>query len=265
MSADHKRRKIEAENYTQGPLDEQFGQRRAFPLTESTEIGTDVLQYLRSVRSEAENDRPFYATERSTNADSSPPKPQSFILPQEDVDKVIEKLLLEKKSHEPAEEASETFIPISAVSTEETGEEALDIEQVEPEQDETQSQQSSIPQTASQWRNLVFTTEPDAEFLSLLEHTTIIKLIVYYTKWLLTLMPLNLSMWIFATFVRLDNSLNYAESTIVRDLGKKAKKIFTNVRTDENVLSAVKHTISMVLAVVGNYYGQRDLLEESDK
>lgn len=117
-----------------------------------------------------------------------------------------------------------------------------------------------IPTSAAKWRELIFGTSPPPPkfFHEVLEHPTVIKLIVFYTKWLLATMPPTLQEWIFATFARLDNGLDHREAAIVRDLGRKAHKL----RLKAVAANVPCHpTYDMVLAVVGEYYGQKDLLE----
>lgn len=117
-----------------------------------------------------------------------------------------------------------------------------------------------IPGSAAKWREYVFGSSPPPlnYFHAVLDHPTIIKLVVYYTKWLLATMPPTVGEWIFATFVRLDNGLDYRELAIVRDLGRKAHKLRLKL-----VAANVPYnpTYDMILAIVGDYFGQRDLLE----
>lgn len=118
----------------------------------------------------------------------------------------------------------------------------------------------AVPESAAKWRQLIFSTPPPPidYFHDVLEHPTVIKLIVFYTKWLLATMPCTVQEWMFTTFVRLDNGLDHREMAIVRDLGRKAQKLRLKA-----VAANVPHNpaYDMVLAVVGEYYGQKDLLE----
>lgn len=286
MAPDHKKRRVEEKSHTQGPLDEQFGQRRAFPIDVPSDEHDDmsVFLYLRSVREEAENDRVFYATKTPIDTtDDAIPEVEShqnqspqLLVQQEDIDQITKTLILEKDKLPNQATDNNTFIPVSSLiadtgSEEDMGRES-EAEDLDPNQHDGNSESNrqsstetpSVPQSAGQWRELVFTTAPSTDFLLLLEHTTVVKLIIYYTKWLLTLMPEKLSKWIFATFVRLDKGLNFAEVSIVRDLGKKARKLLTKAHDDDALSSTVKYTLAMVLAVVGAYYGQKDLLYGED-
>lgn len=136
-----------------------------------------------------------------------------------------------------------------------------------------------VPQSANAWRTLVFSSPPPKDFFARLEHPTVIKLVVYFTRWLLPSMPASASEWLWQVFVRLDCGLVHTELAIVRDLGLKAKKLRLKHQeqkgsdqegeskiTTEDCLDVRENpgpseTIDRVLAVVGSYYGQRDLLE----
>ncbi|KAJ8143905.1 hypothetical protein OY671_002980 [Metschnikowia pulcherrima] len=128
------------------------------------------------------------------------------------------------------------------------------------------SQIRTVPEFAGKWRELVFNTPapPQEYFQSTLEHPTVIKLVVYYTKWLSGSMPENLTDWIFATFVRLDNGLDHQELAIVRALGIKAQKLREKLIEAAAQGTEISHVASrcvdMVLAVVSHYYRQRDLV-----
>ncbi|QBM89624.1 Survival motor neuron SMN interacting protein 1 SIP1 [Metschnikowia aff. pulcherrima] len=124
----------------------------------------------------------------------------------------------------------------------------------------------TVPESAGKWRELVLNTPapPQEYFQSTLEHPTVIKLVVYYTKWLLGSMPENLADWIFATFVRLDNGLDHQELAIVRALGIKAQKLREKLIEAATQGTEISHVallcVDMVLAVVSHYYRQRDLV-----
>ncbi|KAM9896489.1 hypothetical protein OXX79_007443 [Metschnikowia pulcherrima] len=128
------------------------------------------------------------------------------------------------------------------------------------------SQIYTVPESAGKWRELVFNTPAPSQeyFQSTLEHPTVIKLVVYYTKWLSGSMPENLADWIFATFVRLDNGLDHQELAIVRALGIKAQKLREKLIEAATQGTEISHVASscvdMVLVVVSHYYRQRDLV-----
>ncbi|OVF09410.1 hypothetical protein A9F13_05g02145 [Clavispora lusitaniae] len=146
-------------------------------------------------------------------------------------------------------------------------------------QEAEQEDLMQVPQSANAWRTLVFSSPPPKDFFARLEHPTVIKLVVYFTRWLSPSMPASASEWLWQVFVRLDCGLVHTELAIVRDLGLKAKKlrlkhqeqkgsdqegeskITTEDCSDVRENPGPSETIDRVLAVVGSYYGQRDLLE----
>lgn len=216
--------------YTHGPLDETFGQHAAFAL-EAPETPDDALAqaYLALVRAEAEAEPPFYSVRKEKHSKKAEAATET-IIPQETVDREVRRLLAAKQ---------------------EVG-----------ESNDTDTDEH-VPETAAQWRALVFSEPPPSMsyFFNVLEHTTVVTLIVHYTKWLSHSMPPTLGEWIFATFVRLDKALDALEVAFVRALGKKARKLRADPKS-ANLPQASQDTLTTVLALVGCYYGQGDLLHK---
>ncbi|QRG39743.1 hypothetical protein FDK38_004197 [Candidozyma auris] len=235
MVSDRKRQKVEEAQYTQGPLDDSFGQHRAFPLDVLPEDGDSakVFQYLKSVREEAEADQPFYYVRREETQKIAQPTETESIFPLETVDEII-------KTFEQAKNARD--------------------ERLRKEDEQADEMSYAVPETAAEWRKKLFTESPDPVFLEFLEHTTIIKLVVYYTKWLSMSMPEELGQWIFTTLLRLDHELDHKEMAIVRDLGKKALKIREKLACADDASKTSQHIVNMTIAIVGVHFRQRDLL-----
>ncbi len=87
---------------------------------------------------------------------------------------------------------------------------------------------------------------------------------MYITRWLSITSRPTLSQWIWKLFLRIDKVLDPNECSVIRDLGKKALTIKSKQLKDENkatVDSISKYTTDMILVIVGNYYGQSDLLK----
>jgi survival of motor neuron protein-interacting protein 1 len=117
-----------------------------------------------------------------------------------------------------------------------------------------------IPETANEWRKLVMETMPPSiGFFYALDHSTVFKLVIYFTKWLSVSTNENLSRWIWLCFVRIDNLLDASEVSLLRDLAKKATRLIDKAHVFENRIAS--YTIAMVILVVGIYYGQRDMLD----
>lgn len=267
--------------YTQGPLDEKFGQHAAFPLDSASARecnDSSVFDYLAEVRKEAESDASVHFISRNIERKTHSNTPKTTQLSPQYVKMVIDRLEQEKLANkrqvvqkmpldwcEIDEDAGEYH-----VDSKDDGDVRVNVN-VEVEEPDDQKPAMEVPQSASAWRNVVFSQSPPpiSFFNVTLEHATIIKLIVYYTKWLLVSMPSTLTEWIFITFVRLDNGLDHTEMSLVRDLGRKARKLRTKFLEGKNeglsIPAVAEETVDMILAVVGVYYGQRDLLVDEEE
>lgn len=115
-----------------------------------------------------------------------------------------------------------------------------------------------VPHNPKQWRQFVFENQPPplAWFVLVVDRPTIFKLLNYFTKWLCSSSDDNLSLWIWTVFVRIDREMDANEVAVIRDLGKKARKLVEKVEAD----NPVKYTLEMVVAVVAYYYGQKDIV-----
>lgn len=121
-----------------------------------------------------------------------------------------------------------------------------------------------VPSNASHWRKYI-TENPPPSFLDLLtlDHTTAIKLIVYFTSWLSGTVNDNLSRWIYTIFLRLDGVLDSNDSSMMRALAKKAIKVYYKQSTTKS--DVTDFTCEMIVTIVREYYGQRDLSLEREE
>lgn len=296
--------------YTQGPLDETFGQHAAFPVDPDE---SPVYEYLASVRRDAENDRVcHYVLREPLRPDVPSAVGDRPRLTAAFVKQTLDRLRSEKAAVKPVqigidlgdidvggvedscgldkfdEETADLYLLDEHRAKRHNHEDKLgDQGQIPNENGDpgisrshvTENEElagatlhlnsetlpspaTELPQSAAKWREWVFKLEPPPQqfFQTELEHPTVIKLIVYYTKWLSASMPATLTQWIFATFVRLDEGLDSTELAIVRDLALKAEKVRQKLEALEDS-STARECIEMVLAVVSGYYGQRDLVE----
>ncbi|OBA21252.1 hypothetical protein METBIDRAFT_40918 [Metschnikowia bicuspidata var. bicuspidata NRRL YB-4993] len=250
-----KKAKVLRALYTQGPLDEVFGQHRAFPLDAPSEEDSLVFEYLASVRKEAEHDQVCHFVSEEPGYSEEPYPAEDEVKDTPDLEASESPSLTEREAgttESCSTEPKEKFV--------ECGLQTLP--------DDPSNASYPVPASAASWRQLVFTTPvPSQEFFqNVLEHPTIIKLIVYYTKWLLGSLPESLSDWIFATFVRLDCDMDYQEMAIVRALGVKALKLRQKLFQGATEGAQISHTaqlcVDMVLAVISQYYGQKDLVRK---
>lgn len=117
----------------------------------------------------------------------------------------------------------------------------------------------ALPSTSTEWRKMVFGHPPPPIYtlFCVIDHMTAIKLVIYFTKWVSSNMNDNLSRWVFSLFLRVDNTLNDEETSILRDFAKKAIKI-RDLGTSLNQVT--QFTVDMIVAIVARYYGQRDLV-----
>ncbi|KAK6458266.1 uncharacterized protein RJT20DRAFT_133703 [Scheffersomyces xylosifermentans] len=258
---------------TKRTVDATFGQYAAFP---TTEYGSDrddddesiaVASYLKSVRSEAENDQSVYYVKRGEESDIISKENNSTtndihnqvqVGPEVVVNPAISKTDSDESLGIWSANLLEEFLNVK--------------ERVHALQAEILSSpvaQVEVPETASQWRKYVVENDPPSMvfFYKNIDRPTVIKLLVYFTKWLSVSTTATLSKWIWSVLLRIDNLLDPNESSVVRDLGKKALKLAikiqeTDPQNDSSTLAA-KYTINMVLVLVGNYYGQKDLLKQT--
>lgn len=272
--------------YTQGPLDEVFGQHPAFPVEGGDD--TPEVAYLRAVRAQAESDSHVHFVSREQHVSVNKP-PAGPVLDVEYVRDVVENLLKEKASFQSEFEADlqvadievdpENIIGIEMDENRKTFSE--DAEDAEIQSSELHTDASAatteqtgasssgpvhgvpFPETAAKWRQLVF-SQPPPQHLNDLDHPTAIKLVILLTRWLLVSMPATLTQWLHAVFVRIDNALDHTEAAIIRDLGRKARLLRDKFRAgvEEGVVvpEQAVETVEYVVAVVGGYFGQRDLL-----
>lgn len=275
--------------YTQGPLDEEFGQHPAFPVAGGDE--SPEAAYLRAVRVQAESDGYVHFVSREQPVSVIKP-PAGPVLDAEYVKEVVENLLKEKASFQCEVEADLLMAdievdPENIISAEDDGMDenrntfSEDAEDAKIDSTEIHTNASAVhqalagtdfsdpsqsvkyPETAAKWRQLVF-SQPPPPHLNDLDHPTAIKLVILLTRWLLVSIPATLTQWLHAVFVRIDNALDHTEAAILRDLGRKARllrdKFRAGLKEGVVVPELAVETVEYVVAVVGGYYGQRDLL-----
>lgn len=215
----------EVGRYTQGPLDATFGAHPVLP----TGGDDEVLRYLQAVRHEALADEAVSFASRDRE--------------------VLEALRVMQRV--PVNEAFREWAALAV-------EQLMATKIAMRNHQATDTEASGIPSTSSAWRELVMGTEPPQyEFFAALSHPTVIKLIVYTTKWLSASTSQNLSLWIFTLLVRLEAPLDHTETAIMRELAKKAIRICSKGTHLDGI---TRYTTGLVVAVVGLYFGQADLL-----
>ncbi|KAH3671957.1 hypothetical protein OGAPHI_000143 [Ogataea philodendri] len=225
-------------SYIQGPFDPIFGQRRAFPVIldlnsiDKNEPMNDVNTYLAMVRMEAQQfERHGFdsAPREKTEADVEEP----HIEPDQDgykANPLLTDFLVEfKTKRKEYEEYRSTLTDIDAIE---------------------------LPQTQKEWKYVVFNNEPTFDIMAqLIEEDEIIKLAVYFTKWLNRDVNPSFENWIFHLLYAIDDVLNASDVSVLRALAKKALKQAEGQLDERNQLIMDK-----IVTIVGSFYGQKDLL-----
>ena len=235
--------------------DQVFGQYPALPVgidNDEDEESKDVMQYLRSVRREAEREHVVYFSDKRKLEDNQ-------VGLQTDKNNQTEG---HNETSKPAEMGQEDEAKFD-LWQDNLVSKFLELKQTLAQYNwqSMAVQNIHLPETAVQWRKYILEHKPYPiqYFYTTIDRPTIFKLIVYFTKWLSVSTSTNLSKWIWTIFLRMDNLLDPNECSVLRDLGKKAVKLSTRL-TSDNSSEVSQYAIDMIIVIVGNYYGQRDLL-----
>lgn len=236
-SSINKRIKQSSGSHVHGPLDPSFGQHRAFPVeipnisSYQPHIPEDVETYLAMVRFQAggnADDDEFVFYELTSNAEKLhyPEWHTQFI-----------------EFFQESRQEYRNFLTATDCITE--------IEQ---------------PQSIQSWKNFIFKNDPTFEFLAQLDHVTVIKLLVYLTRWLTKKINPKFSRWCLLLFVVLDDTLDSTDVSNLRTMAQKAVKIRKEL--NEMHEAGTFHCddvtgmcLDSLVSVIGDFYGQRDLLE----
>lgn len=226
-----------------GPLDPMFGQHRAFPISIDTKNidpnrkPQDVMEYLAQVRLEAQ---------RSEIIDSGRYKySDSGALYRLDDHKNDSKILVVDKatSQKYMNKYYEARTKYCSYRNQLTELNAIDL-----------------PKTQREWKYFIFNNEPTYDFVAqIIEEKQVMKLIVYFTKWLNMDVNSNFESWIWMILEATDSDLDSSNQSVMRNLGKKAQKQLRNKLDERNTMIMMK-----ILTIVGVFYRQKDLLEKED-
>lgn len=113
-----------------------------------------------------------------------------------------------------------------------------------------------FPENFTEWRRFVMQNQPTVSLMSNFDHELTVRLIIYCTRWLNNNIPDQISSWIFALLVKLDDVLESGDSATVRELGVRAKKINSK---GEVVGETTRATNDFIILIVSRFFGQRDL------
>ncbi|KAG7193878.1 uncharacterized protein KQ657_005076 [Scheffersomyces spartinae] len=239
----------------EGPIDEQFGQLSAFPLPEGDTVDQDTQDaytYLASVRKQAESETSvFYSVRRD-------------LLALEDGEQIgndTKELYSDQHNSKNNEKEIEPLVQWQFNFQTEFKSIKAELTQLQRLGRLTpRSWPEPIPSTGKQWRTAMLDQSPPpiAHFFSL-DHSTTLRLVVYATKWLSTGTRISLSKWIWCLLIRLDTPLDASDTSIIRELGVKALKLWEKTNGGVGVSPTAKHCWAMIVTIVGSYYRQSDL------
>ncbi|KAG5355729.1 hypothetical protein CJU89_5437 [Yarrowia sp. B02] len=236
------------EEYTAGPLDEDTGQRSAFPLEEVGDLDldgtpTDVAQYLAQVKREA-NQSPAFTTvggqRRAANpsayskqyTDMSAVKPLSVV---NEWRVEIRKSFMELRKTVQAHGDERPELP-------------ADVE---------------LPSTFSKWKTFISGStapEPTLQFIASLPHQQLFMLLEYCHKWLGPKISRGLSIWLTGLLACLPDILDASEQASVRNLGKRALEILQNPKYNR-LTDVTVFALKSVVIISADVFHQHDLVE----
>lgn len=239
-------------------LDLTFGQYQAFPLEDSSD---DVARYLREVRNEAELGPVVYFVERLENTEDITESATDATDATDATNATDAKDATDATDATPKNttNGTETF----TVWSENLLQQFLRLKQELSQNEHTPSTEVINIDSVPKWKKYVMDNKPPPidHFFEQFDRQMVFKLIVYFTRWMSVSTNANLSQWIWFALLRVDNVLDHNEASVLRDLGKKAVKLSS--RTESlNTSQISRFTIDAVIVIVGEYYGQRDLLRE---
>uniref|UniRef100_A0A060T050 ARAD1C09988p n=1 Tax=Blastobotrys adeninivorans TaxID=409370 RepID=A0A060T050_BLAAD len=259
---------------TSGPVDVESGQRSAFPVANTNNDGAvsgpplNVSDYLLAVRAEAQARPSFVASEqnfrshsdrilRSYDGDyinSSPgsrpePRPEPRAASSESSEPDLTRpVVISKQWHD---QFVKQFTEVHGALA----------DRVKYRSDLGPADGAiELPHTLSKWRQFILTpvNAPTLKILQQLDHMTVVKLLGYCRKWASARMDPNLGKWIYALLIKLPHVVTGEEVSILRQLAKKCLCIRNNPHDELDPVT--QYTLDMILCVVGDIYGQSDLI-----
>ncbi|KAG4301458.1 hypothetical protein PCANB_002217 [Pneumocystis canis] len=248
-----KKRKFQGVNsskiITSGPIDIESNQRGAFPevieLDSSSEddyiLPFDGISYLKQVRAEAKH-RPGFKVAQIPLIISTKEKNTTIL-------SEIKKIREEDNVTENAVKYSflwqEKFLKTFTLLRKSFSLQNISIS-------------SSLPKDKTEWHKFIFKmlNPPTVSLLFNIDQYTTLNLLKWNTEWLSYNSPREQMMWIFFLLVKIDIVMTSDELSILRELGKKCLIL----RNETSLPLHVQSNIDMVISIVGNLFGQKDLL-----
>lgn len=230
----------ESKIITSGPIDIETNQRGVFPelieLNDSSEsddtLPFDGISYLKKVRSEAKH-RP------GIKAVQAPPTMTVIHISKP----TLSTKTTEAYSYIWEKEFLETFLAL----------------RISFNSLHTTSKLISLPEDKAEWYRLILKTlhPPTTSMINCIDHSMALELLKWNTGWLSSTSPQQQMMWIFFLLIKIDTVMTSDELSILRELCKKCL-ILRNSKTTLPLY--IQFSIDMVISIVGNLFGQKDLL-----
>ncbi|KAG4305900.1 hypothetical protein PORY_000810 [Pneumocystis oryctolagi] len=238
-------------NLTSGPIDIETNQRGVFPemieldnsSEEDDDLPSDGISYLKQVRMEAKHRPGIMVAQLPLFASTKPEETVKKVIVKNELEEqlvisgeksyssVWQKNFLKKFT---ALRASFNSLPVT-------------------------SNLLLLPKNKTGWHQLILETLqfPTVPMLCHIDQYTALNLLKWNTKWLSCNSPRQQMMWIFFLLVKIDIVMTSDELSILRELSKKCL-ILRKSKTDLPL--HIQSNIDMVISVVGNLFGQKDLL-----
>ncbi|KTW31339.1 uncharacterized protein T551_01411 [Pneumocystis jirovecii RU7] len=251
-----KKRKLqvsnEQKNVTSGPIDIETNQRGVFPQMlelddpseEDDELPFDGISYLKQVRIEAKQ-RPGIMTVHL---------PLSVLTESvQTINKTIKEEIKLEKQLTTCETKAYSFI------WEEKFLEKFIVLRTSFSSLKTQSTLLSLPRNKPEWRQLILQAlqAPTLSMLCCIDQYTALNLLKWNTGWLSCNSPRQQMIWIFFLLVKIDMVMTSDELSILREL---CKKCLILRKSKTKLPLYIQSNIDMVISIVGNLFGQKDLL-----
>ncbi|CAG8510774.1 16103_t:CDS:2 [Acaulospora colombiana] len=104
---------------------------------------------------------------------------------------------------------------------------------------------------------------PSWHIISRMDQPTTIALLSYHIRWLNTGMSIAKSQWLFALLIRIDKILTPDQMSILRGLCRKCidirRSLMKEFSTVDNEDDTTLASLNMIITIIRNYFGQRDL------
>ncbi|EMR10698.1 hypothetical protein PNEG_00849 [Pneumocystis murina B123] len=116
-----------------------------------------------------------------------------------------------------------------------------------------------LPKDKIEWRRLILEElePPSISLLNSINQCTALNLLKWNTEWFSYNSPEQQIMWIFFLLIKIDMVMTSDELSILRELCKKC--LFLR-NSKKNLPLHIQSNIDMVISIVGNIFGQKDLL-----